>query len=434
LFDRWQADLNRCILAKTSDGLYAADTVALSIPRQVGKTFDVAALVFADSIINAGTTTVWTAHRFKVARESFQEMRAWAKTPALRQHIDYEEITTAHGNEAIPFRNGSRIVFAARERGSIRGFTKVRRLILDEGQILTEFALADLAPTMNQAVNPQLILMGTPPKPSDPSEVWRRLREEALEGISEGVLYCELSAPVGSDLDDRGAWAQANLSYPHRTPMKAMLRLRKLLSDEDFRREALGIWDPSADRLVSLESWRALATDAEVKPGVVALDGSLDGDVAIVGAGTVPDVPGVPVLKLLDHRQRTGGVVEFCKQLDKDFDPHFVVDEASPVFWLARELTDAGLVVHPMRSSEVASAAAQLVEAVPLAGLRCVPSSAFDQAVAGCRARPFRDGGFFFGRRASDVDISPVTAGAAALWGWSVYGEGLGPDDVNVSF
>jgi hypothetical protein len=140
------------------------------------------------------------------------------------------------------------------------------------------------------------------------------------------------------------------------------------------------------------------------------------------------------VLKLLDHRQRTGGVVEFCKHLDKDFDPHFVVDEASPVFWLARELTDAGLVVYPMRSSEVASAAAQFVEAVPLAAFRYAPSPAFDEAVVGCRARPFRDGGFFFGRRASDVDISPVTAGAAALWAWSVYGEGLGPDDVTVSF
>ena len=68
-FDPWQADLNRCILGKGEDGLYAADTVALSICRQAGKTYDVGGLVFADSIINPATTTVWTAHRFKVARE-----------------------------------------------------------------------------------------------------------------------------------------------------------------------------------------------------------------------------------------------------------------------------------------------------------------------------------------------------------------------------
>jgi hypothetical protein len=112
----------------------------------------------------------------------------------------------------------------------------------------------------------------------------------------------------------------------------------------------------------------------------------------------------------------------------------FLVDEASPVFWLVRELLDAGLTVYTMKSAEVASAAAQMTEAVPLAAVQHVRSAAFDAAVRGCRARPFRDGGFFFGRRASDVDISPLTAGAAALWGWSVYGEGLGPDDVTVRF
>ena len=190
------ADLNSACWRRPG-GLYAADTALLSIPRQVGKTFDVGAVVFADSIINPGTTTVWTAHRFKVARESFNEMRAWAKSPLLKPHIDYDEITTGAGNECIPFRNGSRIVFAARERGAIRGFTKVRRLVLDEGQILSEQAMADLVPTMNQAVNPQIILMCTPPKPTDPGEVVTRLRADALGGDSEGVLYVELSAPRG---------------------------------------------------------------------------------------------------------------------------------------------------------------------------------------------------------------------------------------------
>jgi len=260
-FDPWEADLNRCLLAKTRSDLYAADTALLSIPRQVGKTFDVGAVVFADSIINPGTTTVWTAHRFKVARESFNEMRAWAKSPLLRQHIDYDAITTGAGNECIPFRNGSRLMFAARERGAIRGFTKVRRLVLDEAQILTDNALSDLVPTMNQAFNPQLVLMCTPPKPADPSEVVMRLRAEALDGASEGLLYVELSAPPDCDPNDRAAWAKANPSYPKRTPAKAILRMRKLLSPEDFRREALGIWDAAAGAwlVIGKDAWMAAA-------------------------------------------------------------------------------------------------------------------------------------------------------------------------------
>lgn len=261
VFDPWEVDLNRCLLAKTRDGLYAADTALLSIPRQVGKTFDVGSVVFADSIINAGTTTVWTAHRFKIARESFNEMRAWAKSPLLTPHIEYDDITTGAGNECIPFRNGSRIMFAARERGAIRGFTKVRRLVLDEAQILSEAALADLVPTMNQATNPQIVLMCTPPKPTDPSEVVVRLRQEALDGDADGVLYVELSAPRGCDPGDRAAWRKANPSYPARTPAKAILRMKKLLSPEDFLREALGIWDDDIGKwlVIPEDAWTAAA-------------------------------------------------------------------------------------------------------------------------------------------------------------------------------
>src|SRR5690606_7882243 len=113
-FDPWQQEMNRALLAKDAEGFYAADTAVISICRQSGKTFDVGGVTFADSIINPGTTTVWTAHRFKVARESFNELKALASTPMMAPHVDPEAITTAAGNESIPFRNGSRIVFAAR--------------------------------------------------------------------------------------------------------------------------------------------------------------------------------------------------------------------------------------------------------------------------------------------------------------------------------
>ena len=46
-FDRWQADAGRLILAKRADGTYAADTTCISIPRQVGKTYLIACIIFA---------------------------------------------------------------------------------------------------------------------------------------------------------------------------------------------------------------------------------------------------------------------------------------------------------------------------------------------------------------------------------------------------
>ena len=48
-FDQWQADLVRGALAKRKDGKYAATVggVVWSLPRQVGKTFTVGAMLFA---------------------------------------------------------------------------------------------------------------------------------------------------------------------------------------------------------------------------------------------------------------------------------------------------------------------------------------------------------------------------------------------------
>lgn len=407
-FDPWQCDLNRCILAKSRNGLYAADTVLLSIPRQVGKTFDVGGVVFADSIINPGTTTVWTAHRFKVARESFNEMRAWARSPLLGPHVDYDEITTGAGNECIPFRNGSRIVFAARERGAIRGFTKVRRLILDEAQILTEHALSDLAPTMNQAVNPQVIMMCTPPKPTDPSEVVTRLRDDALSGESSGVLYAEMSAPPGSSPDDRAAWRKANPSYPRRTPARAILRLKKLLSAEDFLREALGIWDEAAARRITPALWRARADPESQVAGRVALAFAVARDgasSAIAVAGRRAD--GLNHGELTDPPQPgTGWLVPRVLELSAAWDPCvLVINPAAAAGAFEKELIEHGfaaaaagkdpppgkrrLQVVGMR--EYAQACGALAADVKNGSWRHLGQGPLDDAVATAGTRPLSD-------------------------------------------
>lgn len=408
-FDPWQCDLNRCILSKARGGLYAADTVLLSIPRQVGKTFDVGGVVFADSIINPGTTTVWTAHRFKVARESFNEMRAWAKSPLLVPHIDYDAITTGAGNECIPFRNGSRIVFAARERGAIRGFTKVRRLILDEGQILTEFALSDLVPTMNQAVNPQVILMCTPPKPTDPGEVVTRLRDEALSGASSGVLYVELSAPPGSDPLDRAAWRKANPSYPKRTPARAILRMRKLLTTEDFLREALGIWDEAGGRKISPAVWGSRTDPGSQVEGRVALafavapDGSSS---AIAIAGRRGD--GLNHGELTDEPLAgTAGLVSRVLELWDRWQPCALVINAAPSSGaFEKELIEHGF--HPVSAGkepppgkrplqvvgmrEYAGACGALADDVKNDRWRHLGQGPLDAAVEGALTRPLAGG------------------------------------------
>jgi phage terminase large subunit-like protein len=371
LFDPWQQELNRCILSKDQFGDYAADTVALSVCRQSGKTFDIGGIVFADSIINPGTTTVWTAHRFAVARETFNELRALASTPKMLPHVDPDAITSAAGNECIPFRNGSRILFKARERGAIRGFTKVRRLILDEAQILTDSALSDMVPTMNQADNPQIILMGTPPQPNNPSEVFTQLRSEALNGESEGVIYVEFSADPDCDSDDRAAWRQANPSYPKRTKAAAITRMRKLLGEADFRREALGIWDSDDESmLVDLGAWDSLqvpASSARPSPFVFAVEVSPSRKWASVSIAGLVQVNGEDRVALqVAHSERgTGWVADWIAERTEKWSPLAVaIDPGGPAGALIPAFAERGIEPATVSLREIAHGCGMFVDAV----------------------------------------------------------------------
>jgi hypothetical protein len=430
-FDPWQQDLNRAILAKNAAGLYAADTVAISIPRQVGKTYDIGALVFADSIINPGTTTVWTAHRFKVARETFDSLRSMAISPAMAAHVDPDAITTGAGNECIPFRNRSRIVFAARERGAIRGFTKVRRLILDEAQILTESALSDMVPTLNQAVNPQIIMMGTPPKPSDPAEVFSNFRAEALAGNSEGVLWVEFGAPAGSKPDDRHAWKIANASYPLRTPASAILRMRKLLTVEDFMREALGIWDSNAGQAVITSSvWESLFTAEPPMEGRTSygVKFSLDGSSVALAAcirseveGEDPHVELVDVKSLRDGRQ---WLVDWLVER-KSVAAEIVIDGKDGAGALANDLRQAGVsrrVLHADRGTltfeEAVKAHSMFLEAVKTQRLTHFGQPLLNRTVEVAGKRPIGNaGGWGWRSLAPDVDIVALDSVTLAYYG-----------------
>ena len=133
-------------------------------------------------------------------------------------------------------------MFGARENGFGRGFDGVDVEVFDEAQILGERALADMIPATNTSPNPLVVFMGTPPKPSDPSEVFAQKRRDALNGM-DGMLYVEFSADRDADSDDRKQWRKANPSYPKRTSETAILRMRNLLGEDSFRREGLGIWD-----------------------------------------------------------------------------------------------------------------------------------------------------------------------------------------------
>lgn len=292
--DPWQQGLVMGALGKRADGLYAAGIggVVASIPRQVGKTYTIGALCFALAMVTPGSLILWTAHRTRTHAETFGSMAGMAERPSVKPFI--ETVRRANGEQMIEFKNGSRILFGARESGFGRGFAKVDVLIFDEAQILTEKAMEDMVPATNAAPNGLVFMIGTPPRPSDPGEVFTLRREAALSGEDPDVMYVELSADKAANPDDRAAWRKANPSYPHRTGEGAILRMRKLLgSVESFKREGLGIWDERQQgrRAFPPGTWSArVAEPPEAGIRSFGVKFSPDGSsVALAGALKAPD-------------------------------------------------------------------------------------------------------------------------------------------------
>lgn len=420
-YDPWQVDLARALLARRADRKWAARTALISIPRQAGKTAVVATIVFADSLLNPGTTTVWTAHHFKVAREAFTYMQNLANLPGVAPHI--KDILTAGGNEQILFSNGSRILFAARKGGSIRGFSKVDRLVLDEAQELQEYVLADMAPTMNQSTNPQTILMCTPPAPRHHGEVVTSMRERALAGKAKRFLYVEYSASQGADLDDLVELAEANPSYPLRTDQEAVDTLRELLTDEgDYRREALGIWDSGySTRLYPRTMWDATEDTASMPVDRLCLGVEVAPDLArasVVLAGQRMD--GDWHVELDEAGDGASWVVPHVKHLLEE-NPQIravVVDAGSPAKALLDDFKREGVRVTSPKVAEIGTACTQLLNGIVTRSVHHIGQHQLTVASQSATKRKLADSGLWtHDRTGATSDITPIQAAALALHG-----------------
>lgn len=425
-FDDWQIGVCRAILAKRADGKYAATVggVAMSIARQTGKTYTLGAISFALCLGNPRTTVLWTAHRLKTAKETFKSMQGMARRRKISPHI--EQVFTASGSEEIVFRNGSRIMFGARETGFGRGFAKVDIEVFDEAQILTERALDDMLPAMNASPNALAVFTGTPPRPIDPGEVFGRMRLDALtagSGKSDG-LYIEFSADKDAAPDDLEQQAKANPSFPHRTPVEAIQRMRKNLAEDSFLREAMGIWDADSNhRVISEDDWSRVADPASmaVERLVLAIDVPPERSVSSVSlAGVRPD--GRWHVELDEQRKGVDWVIPWIEaRVTKNRLHAVVVDEMSGLVEKRRDRnflvgTDVEVTLAAAEGRDMAIASAKFYDSVIDGSVRHTDQPQVNVALSVARKRPLA-GGWAWNRKDAASDITPIVSATLALWG-----------------
>lgn len=416
-FDAWQDGAGRVILSKRADGSYACSIggVVMSIPRQVGKTFLIGAIVFALCLLFPGTTVLWTAHRLRTANETFSKMQAFARRKKVAPHI--AKVVLGSGDEEVVFHNGSRILFGARERGFGRGFDNVDVEVFDEAQILTENAIDDMVPATNTARNPLLLFIGTPPKPSDPSEVFTAKRAAALAGTDEDGAYIEFSADLGCDPDDRSQWRKGNPSFPVRTPTAAMLRMKKNLSAESFIREGLGVWDaPAISRVWPAGVWETVVASEVPMPEhglVFSVSVNQERSAACIGWASAGGTCGlVQTAEGVARRAGVGWVVVELERIAKPRNAQVAVSSQDGSLLLALE--QAGLKVHPVTPGDHRAGCVWMFDQVIERKIVVQKHPDLNGAVASAVKKPSGDG-FVWDRRNGDVSALVAVTDAAFL-------------------
>lgn len=450
-FDAWQDGLGQLTLGLRADGKYAATVggVTFSIPRQVAKTFIVGRMVFALSTIFPGMTSLWTAHRSQTATMTFQKLAGYARRPSVAPYLAVNRsdgLRSTNGQQEIEFRNGSKIMFGAREQGFGRGFDEVDLEVFDEAQILTEKALEDMVPAANQSRNPHgalLIFMGTPPRPVDPGEAFKSRRKKALALAGDGVvtvagnsLYIETSAdadtgkPGGPAIDDPAQIRKANPSYPHRTPQDAIDRMRENLpSDDAWLREALGRWDDESDgsRLISADLWGKRGVD-EAPAGVASYGVAFSQDGSRVSLGGARKHAGGVHVELIDAQ--TGpvelGIGSLADWLAASWRTaaSIVISGAAGAKVLKQALRDRGVpesVIHVATTPDYTTACAMAWEAVKdgtLSHLESEGQLVLDDSVAVCDMKKrSASGAWGWEATTPNGDETPIESVSLALFG-----------------
>ncbi len=425
-YDAWQEGLLWILFSRDANGRYCCGQGGLTMSscRQIGKTFTLGTAFFVKCMLSPGLKVIWTAHHTRTSDETFADMCSLAQMPAVARHVDH--IRRANGQQEIVFANGSRIMFGARENGFGRGLHGADVEVFDESQILTDRALSNMIPVMNTASDPLAVFLGNPPKPGDPSDVFAMKRRQAQSGTQHGMAYIELSAPHGCDIDDRDAWAKANPSYPARTGEDSIIRMRQLLPEDDFRREALGIWDETgAAGVISPETWDATGVPARRDGGTVSFGVDMPpdrGEISIGACARYPD--GTAHVELAECRSTHEHGTMWAVDWLADRWPRtaaVVIDAQSPALSLLPDLRARHVKVTVTGARELGQATGRMLDMLAARTVTHLPDTAqpaLADAALAVTLRPVGHGGMTAWQRAGiDVDISPLVACTLALHG-----------------
>lgn len=428
VLDDWQQDALVAGCGVREDGLWAAQTMGVNVPRQNGKSVILVVRALAGPLLFGEMTTILSAHQQKTSRLLFQNVESYfANYADLRKRV--KSVTAAIGREEIRLKNGAVIAFPARTRQTLRGWS-VDSYLADEAQLITNEQWASAKPAMAARRGSQTWMAGTAPSMLGDAEVFGRLRQAAIGGTDTSLGWVEFGAEPGCDLDDRTQWDAAN---PGRVELEAIMSERRELSPEDFAKERLNIWPTDmTEHIFGAEAWTALRRERRNQVEAATsfgVDRSPDGLVVVSAAYRDFDtgmthVEPVFVRDVTNMSEAIGWIVENTNRRVP-----VVIDAASTASVAISHLVSAKRNVVVTTGTEMSRACVGFTDDVKAALLTYADTGNedLDHAVHGARRRPVGEaGGYAWDRRDGTVVVSPLVATSLAHYGAVCHGRRRG--------
>lgn len=405
----WQrlvADIATEIEPRT--GLPAYREVVVTVPRQSGKTTLVLALELHRALLWPYSQRIaYTAQTGWDARRKLIDDQA-PMLLASPLHAAVHKVIRGAGNEAIMFKNGSRIDVLASTESAGHGRT-IDLAVLDEAFSDTDDRREQaLLPAMATRSDAQLLVVST--MGTEGSTYLNRKietgRAAIVDGIGSGIAYFEWSADPDADIDDPDTWRSCMPALGHTINEEVVRHARQTMSEGDFRRSMLNQKTVSDERVIPLVVWEAAVSD-DVKPeGKLrfAIDVNADRSAASIA---VADESGN--CELIDHRPGVAWLVDRVVELSKRWGAPVALDSYSPAGSLAEELQSKGVQVIGYSTREMAHACGLFYDRIADGQLSILRNDHLDVAAAGARRRAVGDA-WLWARKNNDCDISPLVA------------------------